>query len=81
MKQDKIKKLKDLRIAYQLSMEYDAVPSELIDNEEGINNFLDDFGDNLGNPSYDDINEICKEYLGYSDYDLTNEILDIIKDL
>jgi ATP-dependent protease HslVU (ClpYQ) ATPase subunit len=76
----KIKKLKRLRIAHKLSLVYDSVPDELIDNEEGIKEFIMDY-DLPGEPTIEEINDICKNYSGYSDRDLIEEILPLIDEL
>lgn len=73
---DKIKKLKDLAIAYECAINYDYVPDKY-EAEEIFEEILPSYM----NPNIEEIERILEEYEGNSDRNITNLILKLIKEL
>ncbi len=73
---DKIKKLKDLRIAYECAINYDYVP----DKEEAAE-LVKYMLPNCIKTSIEEVERILEEYNGNSDGNITNLIIDLIDEL
>lgn len=73
---DKIKKLKDLRIAYECAINYDYVP----DKEEAIE-LVNDILPSYIKTNVEEVERILEEYNGNSDGNITNLIIDLIDEL